>query len=1498
MRCKVVDILKRCPAYMSRWLLLMAASLILVNSALAAGQPMVFQHLGVDDGLSQSTVMTTFQDSRGYIWIGTESGLNSYDGHSITIYSREQGNPKALLSDYIWAIDEDSSGNLWIATNGGGVALWDRRTDTFTSYLHDANDPNSLSDDFVRNVLVDSSGLVWIATRNSGLNRLDPTTGEITRFRYDEADVHSLSNDTLYDLIEDRSGGIWVSSEIGVSRYSKDMNRFDRFLAGQDAGPFKVLSLTQDRFGDLWAGTFEDGVVRFNPSTSELTQYKHEESDPNSLSSNDVRTILQDRDARLWLGTSDGLNLFDYHDEAFTPYFADSHIIDGLSDDFVMSLVQDASGLLWIGTRFGGVERWNPKSWSFGHVNPEWLDGAYLTAFASDIEGNVWIGTMGAGLSRIDRITGERKTLDTLTRNNTSLRDERVMSLLFDSRGDLWIGTLTGGLSRLSVDGTLTNFEFTADDAGAITVDGIMSLHEDHSGAVWIGTFGGGINVFNVDSGRFERVPTSGTDDDLLTTVRATSIVEDQLGHIWVGTDGKGLLLVDPQAGLIKQFNSTSNDARSLSSNTIYTTYIDDDNTLWLGMAGGGLNRVVGDALNPEQVGISHFGRSKGINDVVYGIQPDLDGRLWLSTNAGIAAFEPETGHIRTFHKAHGLQGEEFNFGAHHRAADGRLYFGGSQGFNHFSPRDVQGHDGDTPVVLTRFDILNQDAVVQGLASELESVELAHDDDVVSFGFAALDYVDAERVQYAYRLKGLEDAFVEAGNRRYATYTNLDAGDYVFEVKAKTGESTWEEAELALPVKVRPAPWETPLAYALYISLIIGALVAAYRYNHRIHDAKDENNKRLAAEVKARTESLNKRNIELKSANEAKSNFLARMSHEIRTPMNGIIGMTELLKSTVLDDRQDTFADTISNSAESLLQIINDILDLSKIESGRFALSEETFDVSETVENVVTLLDGMAAGKDIGLLGHADPTLASAYIGDAMRVRQIMMNLVGNAIKFTEIGEVTLRAFPVTRNGDQEFVRFEVTDTGIGIEASKLDRVFEAFAQADDSMVRTFGGTGLGLPICRNLAQLMGGEVGVTSEIGLGSTFWCELPLKADIAAQNPVAPDLAGKTILAITPYQSMRTALQRHIDVYGGDILLATSATDAMAFLNQERIVPDTVIVDCDMPTCDGKMAFFAQLDSRSVPQVFLRRNSEPSENLPSPSPLRTNLEKPVHFATLIETLVVKCSESNSQAQSDMSTGDATRLPRVLVIEDNLVNQLVAEGMLKELGCEVNLSAESARGVKRAITQQFDIVLIDTQMPGTSGCEATRLIRQAENAGHRVPIIGVSSSYEDDEVKSCLEAGMDDVLSKPYVLANLRATISKHLCQSGEHREGADPGSAMVLSSEALDDIRALGGEGNPGAFERILSSFVESSGKLMTTISEGRRQQRLSSLEAAAHALKSSSSNIGAAAMSTIAKELEQACRNSDTERALSLSEELEVIHGYVVKAVNTEIARSAQ
>lgn len=858
--------------YMLR-LLIITASLSGVCAIADVGKPMRFDHLGMDEGLSQSAVNVMHQDKTGFMWLGTENGLNRYDGYRFHHYKHDPADPNSLGKDFIWDITEDDTGNLWIATNGGGLARWNADKDNFTIYRHDAGNKGGISHDVIRAAHYTSDGFVWLGTKGAGLDRLHIESGVIENFRHDPANPNSLGDDNVYSIVNDSRGNIWIGTNNGLSRFDPITKSFTTLLHDPDnarsISSNMVRTLMEDRQGNLWVGTRNAGVNRLDRESGQFTRFVHDPENRSSISNNGIRSVFEDNAGRIWIGTTKGLNLFDRERLRFYQYTHERTNPGNLSDSYIMSIYQDKAGILWVGTRNKGANIWNPRSWGFGHFSPDRLSQGNVTSFAEDSHKTLWVGTFGGGLNRINRSTSE-VTFIQKNDDNLSISDNSIMSMLVDGRDNLWLGTMVGGLDRINIEsGEITNFKHDPDNPETISNNGIMALFEDRDGNLWIGTFGGGVNKMAPD-GTVKRFPFNKSSTEGLISQRATAIAQDSFGHIWIGTDGGGLSIYNQESGYFTHFKHNQDDPTSLASDTIYALHRDINNVMWIGTQGGGLSQAVGASKSLATLSFRRFIPESGptINNVVYGIESDMHGDLWLSTNYGLSQYSPDTGKVLNFHRNHGLQDEEFNFGAHYRSSAGQLFFGGANGFNAFYPSDLEINTVAPDVVLTGISLLNEPIKTDTPHWLKDDLELSYRDEVLSLEFSALDFAAPMQNRYAYKLEGFDPKWIEVGNKRHVTYTNLDPGNYKFLIKAANSDGVWQTESVKLNLKTIAPPWQSAWAYCLYALAGLGVIALFWSAHQKQLHQEAQFRYRLEKDVQARTRELAERNGQLKQLNQ------------------------------------------------------------------------------------------------------------------------------------------------------------------------------------------------------------------------------------------------------------------------------------------------------------------------------------------------------------------------------------------------------------------------------------------------------------------------------------------------------------------------------------------------------------------------------------------------------------------------------------------------------
>jgi len=760
-----------------------------------AQERIVFEHLSVKQGLSQADVNCILQDSRGMMWFGTQDGLNRYDGYGFRVYKQDPGKPGSLNDSWIVSIAETPDGTLWAGTRGnpGILNRFDRLTETFTQVPTDSAPLKGARISAVRPSYQDAFGNVWSGTIGGGLARRAPGTGGVTTYRHDPADPGSIADDRVYAVAGDHLGEIWIGTHEGLDRFDRKTGTFVHYRHDEkDPASLSdswVWPIFEDRTGTLWVGTVRGGLNRYDRGTGGFVRFRHEETDPRSISNDRLYSIYQDASGVIWVGTAEhGVDRFQPDLSAFTRYAHTPSNPASLINDDVVAACVTRSGVPWIGTR-GGLERLNRSAGTFTHYthdpsNPGSIADNTVECILEDRSGSLWLGTFAGGLDRFDPRTGRCTHFRHDPAKSTSLSDNRIYALAEDRDGALWVGTYGGGLNRLDrASGTFTCFAHHDSIPGSLGAPGVFALCEDHDGVLWVGTFGGGLDRLNRESGTFTHFRHDDADPGSLSNDVVACIHEDLAGTLWIGTAG-GLNRFDPATGKFRRYT--------------------------------------------QKDGLP--------NDVIFGILNDDHGNLWMSTNRGLSELVPRSEIFRNYDENDGLQGNEFNQGAYARdARTGEMYFGGGNGFNLFHPDSIRENPYRPPVVFSSFTRYNNDdkdgkpIEEKGIGAKSE-ITLSYKDNVAIFEFAALNYYNTFKNQYAYRLEGYNDNWIRLGTDHRATFTNLDGGSYTLRVRGSNNDGLWNDEGAALRLVVLPPWWKTKWAYGTYAVLFLCALYLIRRF--------------------------------------------------------------------------------------------------------------------------------------------------------------------------------------------------------------------------------------------------------------------------------------------------------------------------------------------------------------------------------------------------------------------------------------------------------------------------------------------------------------------------------------------------------------------------------------------------------------------------------------------------------------------------------------------
>ena len=1050
--------------------------LFLVSSDSSAQQPFLrFEHLSIKEGLSQNSVIAIGQDRLGFLWFGTQEGLNRYDGHQIKIYRKKANERSSLGGNWINVLLVDKAGHLWVGLRNSNLDRLHTDLGHFEHFEIKAPHQDSVE---ILSLFEDHQNNIWVG-KNKGLAKIDPQNDSISHLF--ERELMKIDGELprINTMFQDSQQRVWLGTNKGLAYINTTNNRFRWFSAPLLNGEinYSVTALLQNQQGFLWMGTAGAGLHRYNP---ELGYFEPFSSLSKYSISDYISCLYEDQFGELWIGTNKGLIKWNPLTRGVQMIRHHPGDPETLSHNRIESISPDLTGNLWIGTGGGGLNKYKPITKDFPHFkndpsSPNSLSDNSVFAFYEDENETLWIGTDQGGLNKVEGDVYTHYQHDSTLA--TSISPFRIRTITKDHLGKLWIGT-SGSLECFDpIKETFRHYFHNPKDATSLSHDSVRKVLEDNSKHLWIAT-NDGLNRYIRNEDRFQIYRHDASDPRSLSSNKVYTLYEDRLNRLWLATLGGGLNLMDRNQQFT-HFKHAPSNPKSIAGNNVLCIYEDKKGSLWVGTRNG-LS-----LLSPNHREFSHFTSRDGLaNDVIYGILEDGMGHLWLSTNKGLSQFHVQSQVFRNYDVHDGLQSNEFNGNSYLKRKDGRLLFGGVNGYNQFSPQGIQHRERKAPVVFVDFLLFNESvplntsdkpSPLKKKIFETQELALSYDQNIFSFEFVALDYESPQKTQYAYKLEGLHSDWIHTSARkRFASFTHLSPGQYLLRVKAGPRIGDWSYEPTALKLTILPPPWQTPRAYILYV-VTFGALIY---WVSRIQRRKLEQERKV--------------NKQLVQLDKMKGDFLANTTHELQTPLNGIIGLALSLKEGVagpLPHKASHDLGMIVSSGKRLSSLVKNILDFSKIQNRKLELEKEAISSFRIAKGVLELSYPLLEDKEISLINNI-PALLPPVWADPNHLQQILFNLVGNAIKFTDHGEVELCAQTTKDN-----LLIKVRDTGIGIPAEKLEFIFNAFEQVDASTSRLYSGTGLGLAITKDLVSLQGGQIDVQSELGKGSTFTVSLPL-------------------------------------------------------------------------------------------------------------------------------------------------------------------------------------------------------------------------------------------------------------------------------------------------------------------------------------------------------------------------------------------------------------------
>lgn len=1060
----------------------------------SSAQALQFETFAVENGLSSNKVYSLLQDRRGFIWAGTRDGLNRFDGYRFIVYKSEQGNPNSLSNSQINALHEDREGQIWVGTHNG-ISVFDPRTERFKRHKHDPGNPTSITSNLIYCFWEDGNGDIWVGT-DTKLEKYERKTGHFIHFDPPPAREDAPDEVRIHRITEYKGDLFLAMWGAGVWRFNKKTGAMARIFTDQASlnGAAWVSNIWADPKGTIWATVSGHGCA-YDPAQNLFRLRLDRKPD---YEKDKIDVLFRSGDGKMYIGTCGaGLKIWDEQSGETKTYLL-SDVPLNKSSNWIDVILADRSGQIWMGTSNQGVVKFNPRPKQF-ETFKEWENGRELgpirdvTGLREMANGEIWAASATYGLRVWDPETCAFSHIREKPKVPASFFFPDAYHVFQDKKGRIWVGTWGDGYTVWDEKtGESQHFVYRGPDQKLALQNSIAYIFEASDGSIWVGTYRGVFKI-RVDESepvfskkfKFENVEAIGCQEEYVGF-----FVEDHLGNIWMGTLTKGLLRFNPNTQEIRAFKHDPDDARTLSGSRISCIFEDRKKRLWVGTTNG-LNRFL-----PESGQFQHFQKRDGLPaDAVRSIVEDAKGFLWLTTGRGLSKFDPESGTFFNFFKQDGLPCEDFSSKSLGICrASQKIYAGGADGFVLFHPDSIHSNGFVPPVVVAR---LKKYVVSEGQTRAVEvagisasdRIELPFSENTLTFEFAALDFQQPSKNQFAYRLLGMGEAWVPLGTAHEVTFSSLAPGNYTLQVRASNSDGLWNEVGTSLEIKIAPPWWATWWAYAGYVLVVGGVLFAFFKLRQTQHKAKNETQR-------------------LQVLNTLKSQFLNTVSHELRTPMTSILGFSKIIQKRLeervypninqsdpkteraVEQIRENLKIVISES-ERLTVLINEVLDLAKIESGKMVWHSERIQLRALIEQATATTTALFEAKNLRLETQIEPNLPE-LTGDPHRLLQVLVNLLSNAVKFTEHGTVTVSAKLTEDNN----ILIGVADTGIGIPAAFLGTVFEHFKQlASDTLPDKPRGTGLGLAICKEIVERHKGRIWVESEVDKGSVFWFTLPV-------------------------------------------------------------------------------------------------------------------------------------------------------------------------------------------------------------------------------------------------------------------------------------------------------------------------------------------------------------------------------------------------------------------
>lgn len=1020
----------------------------------AQSKNLIFNNINIEQGISQSTIEDIFQDSEGYIWLGTNDGLNRYNGYEFKIYNYEEYQ-NSISHNGITDITEDKYGNIWVNTVSG-VNKINKKTEKISNYT-EIN--GKIKEDSTTEIIVTKDNNILVGTYE-GLNIYN---AKEDRFDVILEEKDGILSSCIYSIDEDTNGNIWIGTELGLNKLSKDFKVLETYTS--ESGIYNIFC--DDENGFVWAGSDSSGLLKIDTKTKEVKQYINNIEDLNSLPANQVGAIIRDSKGNLWVGTTNGLARYNEKNDSFDVYKNKVYDKNNLVYNDVRSIIEDREGVLWVGT-YSGISIFDTES-SIKYYNAG-LDDGYLLSenmvhgIYEDDEGYLWIGSRTKGVNIIDR---ENNTSKSINMENNNVIQSNSINDITGYKDFIFVATDAGVLKINKKENTIQNYNL---EDGLIG-ENVKDIFVCDKNYLWIGSTNG-LNLLDIENDKIIDM-TDYVDEG--SYVRY--VYQGQDGSYYIGflRDG-GLGIIEPNSKETKYYKNIPNDKTSISSNRIRYINEDSKGNIWIGTSYG-LNKY-----DPKTKVFKRYTTSDGIaNNTIYGVLVDDNDNIWVSTNKGISQIDTKNNTVNNLSVTDGLQGNEFNGNAAFKSKSGELFFGGINGLNAFYPEDVNSINNKSKVIFDGFKVNDKDYL------DINGLKFDNNTENIKIKFFTPVYSSNKNISYEYELIGSNSSKATT-KENYVIYNDLLPGKYTFKVRAVDSRGDISDSE-TIEFSIKYPFWMSPIACFIYLVIAI-LFIINNKYKLKYLDRLVKSRTKELEEQMIKNEELYNNNIKIE---ENKNKYLVNLSHELRTPLNVISSTNQLLlelskKDNIKSDKLAYYIDISERNCNRLLNLVNNILDNTKLQSKMYTLNLKEVDIIYLVEETSLTLIDYIKSKSIELI--IDPEVEEKVIlCDDYEIERCIVNLVSNAAKFTpEGGNIT-----ITIKDLDDKVMISVLDTGVGIEEKYHKTIFDRFNQVDNDESK--GGSGLGLSITSKIVELHKGEIYVESKVGEGSNFVIILPV-------------------------------------------------------------------------------------------------------------------------------------------------------------------------------------------------------------------------------------------------------------------------------------------------------------------------------------------------------------------------------------------------------------------